>query len=128
MSISTSDDMVRTVFNEVAELKSSVLRLDERFAIQFLPALSNVNVTSFFSFATAEKKPAKICQAKCKKVRLQFRSITRRLRYAMIQEALNAVFLFFQFNFVFVFSEVSNVIDLFSVRLNDKIMEPSQED
>ncbi|KAI7894496.1 uncharacterized protein EV154DRAFT_549182 [Mucor mucedo] len=45
--------MVRAVFNEVIELKSSVLRLDERFAIQFSPAPSNENVTSSCAFATA---------------------------------------------------------------------------
>ncbi|KAI7868365.1 uncharacterized protein EV154DRAFT_488165 [Mucor mucedo] len=154
MSTSTSDDMVRAVFNEVIELKSSVLRLDERFAIQFSPAPNNENVTNFRAFATAvvsqgidlvakeremarvnahpdclgarssvatlpgarigfqptrtNKTPcanaridalivylwkknhsnssAEIGHAKCKEIRLQFRSITRRLRYAMIQE------------------------------------------
>ncbi|KAI7897168.1 uncharacterized protein EV154DRAFT_475493 [Mucor mucedo] len=53
MSTSTSDDMVRAVFNEVIELKSSVLRLDERFAIQFSPAPNKENVTNFHAFATA---------------------------------------------------------------------------
>ncbi|KAI7873748.1 uncharacterized protein EV154DRAFT_487067 [Mucor mucedo] len=125
MSTSTSDDMVRAVLNEVIELKSSVLRLDERFAIQFSPAPNNENVTNFRAFATAvvsqgidlvakeremarvnahpdclgarsivttlpgagiSNSSAEIGHAKCKEIRPQFRSITRRLRYAMIQE------------------------------------------
>ncbi|KAG2191532.1 hypothetical protein INT47_003619 [Mucor saturninus] len=154
MSTSTSDDMVRAVFNEVVDLKSSVLRLDERFAIQFSPSPNNENATNFRAFATAvvsqgidlvakEREMARvnahpdclgarsivatlpgaktgfqptrtnktpcanaridaliaylwkknhsnssteITHAKCKEIRLQFRSITRRLRYAMTQE------------------------------------------
>ncbi|KAG2209689.1 hypothetical protein INT47_001835 [Mucor saturninus] len=140
MSTSTSDDMVRAV----------LMRLDERFAIQFSPSPNNENVTNFRAFATAgidlvakEREMARanahpdclgarsivatlpgakigfqpactnktpcanaridaliaylwkknysnssteITHAKCKEIRLQFRSITRRLRYAMTQE------------------------------------------
>lgn len=50
LTASSSDDLVRAVLDEVVGLKASVMKLDERFSIQFSPAPDSESAINFRPF------------------------------------------------------------------------------